>query len=125
MLNILTSFIPIKNVLFSKRLEKIEQHDDKVVLHFSDGEVVKSSLLVGADGIQSIIRGHVLGSLHPDQVQPIYDHSYAYRAVIPMADAKDILGDLTDTAKIYAGKDRMVVTYRITEGAVSWSRKTW
>lgn len=115
----MTSFIPIENVFFSKRLEKIEQLDDKVLLHFSDGEVVKSSLLVGADGIKSIVRKHVLGSLYPDQVQPIYDHSYAYRAVIPMAEANEILGDLTDTAKIYAGKDRMIVTYRITGGAVS------
>lgn len=104
---------------FSKRLAKIEQKGDRVVLHFSDGEVVAASVLVGSDGIQSVARQHVLESLHSEQVEATYANSYAYRAVISMADAKEILGDLTDTAKMYVGQNRIVVTYRISGGAVS------
>lgn len=122
LLDILTSFIPIENVKFSKRLTKIEQHVEGAVLHFADGEIVQASLVVGADGIQSIVRKHVLQPLFPDEVEPIYADSYAYRAVISMSEAKEILGDLTDTAKMYVGQDRNVVTYRISGGDVSQIR---
>jgi 2-polyprenyl-6-methoxyphenol hydroxylase-like FAD-dependent oxidoreductase len=56
----MTSFIPIENVRFSKRLTEIEQHPDKVVLEFADGDVAEASVLAGADGIQSGVRKHVL-----------------------------------------------------------------
>jgi salicylate hydroxylase len=36
-----------------------------------------------------------------------------------MAEAREILGDLTDTAKIYLGEKRLVVTYRVSGGSVS------
>lgn len=119
-LDILTSFIPRDRVQFNKRLTDIEQREDHVVLSFADGTVAKAALVVGADGIQSIVREHVLRSIDPEGIAPKYANSYAYRAVIPMADAKEILGDrLTDTAKMYLGKDRLVVTYRVSGGAVS------
>lgn len=118
LLDILTSFIPVGNVKFSKRLTRIGQRDDKAVLHFADGEIIQASLVVGADGVQSIVRDHVLRPFFPDEIEPIYAESYAYRAVIPMDEAKEILGNLTDTAKMYAGQDRNVVTYRITGGDV-------
>lgn len=119
MLDILTSFIPIERVKFSKRLTQIRQFRDKVVLTFADGEVVQTSILVGADGIQSNVRQHVLGTLNPSQVQPVYAGSYCYRGVIPIADAKDILGSLTDVAKMYFGNNRCCVTYLISGGEVS------
>lgn len=105
---------------FSKRLTAIDQQDDHVELHFADGDSARASLLVGADGIQSVVREHVLEQLYQDQIAPKYASSYAYRAVIPMADAEEILGDLTDTAKMYLGQDRIVVTYRVSGGAVSF-----
>lgn len=119
-MDILTSFIPRDRVQFNKRLTDIEQREDHVVLSFADGTVAQAALVVGADGIQSIVREHVLRSIDPEGIAPRYANSYAYRAVIPMADAKEILGDrLTDTAKMYLGKDRLVVTYRVSGGAVS------
>lgn len=118
LLDIMTSFVPTNNVRFSKRLESIEQQSDKVVLTFADGEVAEANVLVGADGIQSMVREHVLKPSHPDQVHPMYAESYCYRAVIPIADAEAILGDLTHVAKFYFGHRRSAVTYRISEGRV-------
>lgn len=116
----MTSFIPHENVRFSKRLAEIEQQpDDKIVLKFADGDVAKASVLVGADGIQSTVRRHVLEPQHPSQVAPVYANSYCYRAVIPMSEANEIMGDLTDVAKFYFGYDRCAVSYRITGGEVS------
>jgi 2-polyprenyl-6-methoxyphenol hydroxylase-like FAD-dependent oxidoreductase len=119
LLDIMTSFIPIESVKFNKRLIEIEQHASTVILKFADGEITETSILAGADGIKSMVRAHVLGPQFPEQVSPVYADSYCYRAVIPMADAEAILGNLTDVAKIYLGDKRSAVTYRISEGRVS------
>jgi 2-polyprenyl-6-methoxyphenol hydroxylase-like FAD-dependent oxidoreductase len=118
LLEIMTSFIPLENVKFSKRLTTIGQHPDKVILKFADGEVAKTSVLAGADGIKSGVRKHVLESLYPEQVDPVYADAYCYRAVIPMAEAEEIMGDLTDVAKFFFGYGRSGVSYRITGGKV-------
>lgn len=115
----MTSYIPIESVRFNKHLIDIEQHSTKVILKFADGDGATASILAGADGIKSIVREHVLKPLFPTQVQPVYANSYCYRAVIPISEANDILGDLTDVAKMYFGRGRSAVTYRITSGEVS------
>ncbi|KAJ9604294.1 hypothetical protein H2200_011128 [Cladophialophora chaetospira] len=115
-LDIMTSFIPIESVKFGKSLKDIQQLPDKVKLIFADGEVAEASALVGADGIKSLVREHVLKPLHPTEVEPVYADSYCYRGVIPINEAEDILGDLTDVAKFYFGDKRSAVTYRISGG---------
>ena len=115
----MTSFIPSENVKFSKFLTGIQQLPDKVVLTFADGETVEASALVGAEGINSVVREHVLHPVYPSQAEPVYADSYCYRGVIPIAEAEDILGDLTDVAKFYFGDRRSCVTYRISGGEVS------
>ncbi|PYH94344.1 salicylate hydroxylase [Aspergillus ellipticus CBS 707.79] len=116
-LQIMTSFIPIEKVRFSKRLTDVEQLPDKVVLTFADGEVAEASVMIGADGIKSVVREHILKPSHPNQVDPVYADSYCYRGVISIAEAKEILGDLTDVAKMYLGDHRCCVTYLISGGA--------
>jgi salicylate hydroxylase len=118
LLEIMTSFIPLENVKFSKRLTTIEEHHDKIILKFADGEFAEASVLAGADGIKSSVRKYVLEPLYPEQVDPVYADAYCYRAVIPMSEADEIMGDLTDVAKFYFGYDRSAVSYRITGGKV-------
>lgn len=120
----MTSFIPIENVRFKKRLTEIEQYPDKVILTFADGEIVETSMVAGSDGIQSVVREHVLRDCHPDEVLPVYADSYCYRGVIPIAEAEEILGNLTDVAKFYFGDKRSCVTYRISGGKVSWEMRS-
>lgn len=115
----MTSFIPIEKVRFSRCVEEIEQHPDKVILKFASGDIAEASILVGADGIKSMVRGHVLGQLYPNQVEPVYADSYCYRGVIPTSEAKEIFGDLTDVAKMYLGDKRCCISYLISKGDVS------
>lgn len=117
----MTSFIPSQSVRFNKRLAGIEQLPDKVILRFADGEVAYASILAGADGIQSMVREHVLKPFYPTQVEPVYADAYCYRGVIPMNEASSILSDLTDIAKFYFGHKRSAVTYRISGGEVPFS----
>ncbi|BCS13887.1 monooxygenase [Aspergillus luchuensis IFO 4308] len=116
LLDIMTSFIPIEKVKFNKRLTNVEQLPAGVTLTFSDGTTAEASILAGADGIKSTVREHVLKDLYPSQVAPVYAGAYCYRAVIPMSEAYEILGDLTDVAKFYFGYKRSAVTYRISGG---------
>ena len=120
----MTSFIPLEKVKFNKRLTDIQQQPDKIVLKFADGEAVEACILIGADGIQSVVREHVLKPEFPSEVAPVYADAYCYRGVIPMSEAEYILGDLTDVAKFYFGDRRGCVTYRISGGAVSWRTST-
>ncbi|EYB24139.1 hypothetical protein FG05_00092 [Fusarium graminearum] len=115
LLDIMTSFIPKDSVKFSKRLTKIEQSPDGVTLSFQDGTTANCDILAGADGIKSTVRGHVLEK-HPNQIAPVYAGAYCYRAVIPMDEAYEILGDLTDVAKFYFGHKKSAISYRITQG---------
>ena len=115
----MTSFIPLENVRFSKRLTTIEERPGKVILKFADGDVAEASVLAGSDGIKSGVRKYVLEPLYPNEVDPVYADAYCYRAVIPMSEANEIMGYLTDVAKFYFGYDRSAVTYRISKGEVS------
>jgi 2-polyprenyl-6-methoxyphenol hydroxylase-like FAD-dependent oxidoreductase len=120
-LEIMTTFISAEKVRFSKTLMEIQQRSDKVILKFADGDVAEASILVGADGIKSTVREHVLRPLYPSQVEPVYANSYCYRGVTPTSEAKEIFGDLTDVAKMYVGERLCCVTYLISKGDVSLS----
>lgn len=115
----MTSFIPAETVQFNKRLSEVEQHSDGVVLEFEDGSRAEASILAGADGIKSVVRSHVLQPSYPSQVAPVYADAYCYRAVIPISEAQEIMGDLTDVAKFFFGHNRGAISYRITSGKVS------
>lgn len=119
LLDIMTTFISVENVRFNKRLTNVEQRPAGVTLAFSDGTTAEAAILAGADGIKSTVREHVLKDLYPSQVAPVYAGAYCYRAVVPMSEGYEILGDLTDVAKFYFGTRRSAVTYRISGGDVS------
>ncbi|RAH52314.1 monooxygenase [Aspergillus piperis CBS 112811] len=115
-LEIMTKYISIEKVRFSKTVMGVQQHPGKVILKFADSDTAEASILVGADGINSTVRKHVLGPLYPSQVEPVYANSYCYRGVIPISEAKEIFGNLTDVAKMYVGEKRCCVTYMISKG---------
>lgn len=116
LLEIMTSFIPEGAVRFSKRAKHIEQTDGAVTIRFEDGETVVADALVGCDGIKGMTRNAVLGKRWPDQVAAQYCHTYIYRGILPMPDAKAILGDHAGDAKWFMAKDRSVAIYPISKG---------
>lgn len=115
----MTSFIPIESVKFNKKLVSIKEYPDRVMLEFEDGEVAAHSILAGSDGIASTVREYLLTPTHPEEAKPVYSGAHCYRAVIDMDEAKEIIGDKTDVAKVFFGPNRGAVTYRITGGDVS------
>lgn len=117
----MTSFIPIGSVKFNKKLTAIREEPERVILGFADGEVASHTILAGSDGIASIVREYLLKPIHPEEALPVYSGAHCYRAVIPMTEAYEIIGDVTDVAKVFFGHNKGAVSYRITGGKVGGS----
>ncbi|HSX07631.1 MAG TPA: FAD-dependent monooxygenase [Candidatus Saccharimonadales bacterium] len=47
-------------VHYEKKLVRVEETTDGVIAHFADGSSAKGDILVGADGVHSTVRGHLL-----------------------------------------------------------------
>lgn len=56
--NILLKHFPTKDLHLGKRLKHLIEFDQEIQLHFEDGSSHKTNILIGADGINSIIRKH-------------------------------------------------------------------
>lgn len=86
---------PAGRVHLSRRLSSYEETDDDVKLYFTDGTTATCNLLVGADGIRSIVRRGFLEKHAivaqatkpvPDGLQlgdPVWSGTYAYRGLVP------------------------------------------
>lgn len=80
-----------------------------VAVTLADGSTFTADVLIGADGLHSIVREKLLG---PDQ--PRFTGNVAWRAVVPL----DQLGDdaPAPTACAWMGRGRHAVTYRLRQG---------
>lgn len=77
----LLGVLPDGMVHLDHRLETITDNGDSATLTFANGRQVTADLVIGADGIKSVVRQQ----LCTDQ-QPVFAGEHAYRVVIP-ADA--------------------------------------
>ncbi|GAA5012453.1 salicylate 1-monooxygenase [Acinetobacter puyangensis] len=114
--------MPAQNVHFSKRLESIEERDDHIILHFSDGSNHECDYLIGADGIRSVVRQYVLKTHGLPEVKPVFSGTWAYRGIISYHSFKDALQkmqgdtDLADIPQMLLGKDKHILTFPIRKG---------
>ncbi|TKA61886.1 hypothetical protein B0A49_11478 [Cryomyces minteri] len=112
----LVKLVPDGVAKFGKRLERVDDKGDHVVLHFHDGSTAKHSALIGCDGIKSRIRQIVLGEQHP-AAHAVFTKKYAYRGLIPMDQAARLLGDeLARNSQMYLGHHGHVLTFPIENG---------
>ncbi|KAG6826524.1 hypothetical protein H0H92_015478 [Tricholoma furcatifolium] len=74
------------------------------LLHFADGSTHEADLIIGADGIKSVVRDFVTG---PRSSQLAYSNSVAYRAVVPLETLRSagVKTDLTRSL-CWIGKDQ-------------------
>ena len=95
-----------KNVTlkFSTHVVGVEPGDSSSVVRFSDGTAQSFDIVVGADGIHSVVRPCV-GGLD----KPRFSGSAAYRALVPRKFVEDLPMDVTNRM----GPDRHVVSYFI------------
>ena len=95
LLDELRSVLPDSVVVTGKRLVSIDERSDakkKVSLTFEDGDVIAVDAVVGADGVNSIVRQHIIdGESSTDQLN--WQPGCNIRLVIPISEARRILGE--------------------------------
>ncbi|KAI0070638.1 FAD/NAD-P-binding domain-containing protein [Panus rudis PR-1116 ss-1] len=114
----------------------------EVQLHFSDGTTATCDLLVGADGLKSIVRAQMYTELadeqsaktkdsHPDSgqylkelIDPVWSGWVVYRSLIPLerlrnaAQAKGRDMGKIMTPMIWCGKSKHLVSYPIAQSTI-------
>jgi 2-polyprenyl-6-methoxyphenol hydroxylase-like FAD-dependent oxidoreductase len=103
----LASKVPAQSVKFGKKLTHIQERGMRVALTFTDGSEVEVDAVIGADGVHSLIRGHVAG---PEQ--PRFTGRLAYRTTFPSALLRGV--DIGPSRTKWWGKDRHIVIYFVT-----------
>ncbi len=102
----LASLVPRERIHFGKKLVAIEQHESSATLAFADGSRIEALLVIGADGIHSVVREALFGA-----EKPRFTGRVAYRSVYPTSRLNGIAID--ERAKWW-GPDRHVVHYYTT-----------
>ncbi len=98
----LVGSLPEGMVRLGHRLETVTDHGDSTTLGFANGEVATADLVIGADGIRSVVRERLF-----TDAQPVFAGEHAYRAVIDidetfgMADDGDLRMFIGRGTKVY------------------------
>ncbi|MGW6334341.1 FAD-dependent oxidoreductase [Nocardia rhamnosiphila] len=93
--------LPAGMVHLDHRLETIEDRGDRAALTFANGATVEADLVIGADGIKSVVRRQLFSDK-----EPVFSGEHAYRAVISADDAHGMVVD--DNLRMYIGRGTKV-----------------
>jgi salicylate hydroxylase/6-hydroxynicotinate 3-monooxygenase len=102
----LAALVPHDCIHFGKRLVAIEQHESNTTLAFADHSRAEAVLVIGADGIHSVVREALFGA---EKLR--FTGRVAYRSVYP---ASRLNGIAIDERAKWWGPDRHVVHYFTT-----------
>ncbi|KAI1823397.1 mannitol 1-phosphate dehydrogenase 2 [Xylaria intraflava] len=112
----LVRLIPPSAIRFGKRLTDVSRAagpDSDVVLHFADGTTAQHTAVLGCDGIKSRLRKLLLGS---DKWDAVFSGKCAYRGLMPMTKAVEIIGEEARSGQFYVGHHGHIVTFPIEKG---------
>ncbi|KAF5998756.1 NAD(P)/FAD-dependent oxidoreductase [Streptomyces sp. WAC00263] len=93
----LLGVLPEDMVHLGHKLESVQDKGDSSVLTFANGVTVEADLVVGADGIKSVVREQLFSDKGP-----VFSGEHAYRAVISVDDAYGMVVD--DNLRMYIGR---------------------
>jgi len=86
--------LPADRVHLGHRMETITDHGDRATIKFAGGKEVTADLVIGADGIRSVVRQQLFTG-----EEPVYSGEHAYRTVISADDAYGLVSD--DNLRMY------------------------
>ncbi len=105
----LTRRLGSDRVRLAASVEAVAQDADGVRVRLAGGETVEGEVLIGADGIHSLVRA----TLFPDE-RPRTSGCVAWRGLVPVALARSL--GLERNSMAWMGPDRSVVMYYVSGG---------
>ncbi|WOA30165.1 alpha/beta hydrolase fold domain-containing protein [Alloalcanivorax xenomutans] len=106
LIDILAGQLSPESLHLGRHCTGFEQDDHGVTLQLDDGETLHGDVLIGADGIHSVIREQLFGA---DEVQ--FSNILMWRALIPAERLKEV--DLPERGNYWFGPGRTLITYWI------------
>ena len=103
----LLSLLPDDCVHLNRKLTGFEQDADGVTLFFTDGTRARADVVIGADGVHSVVRAQLFGDERPH-----YTGRIAYRSTFPSARLGAL--DIGDVSTKWWSPDRHIVIYYVT-----------
>ncbi len=119
LLDVLAAAVPADVLHLDHRCVGLTQREDRVDVRFHNGATVDAHVVVGADGIHSIVRKAILG---PES--PRFSGHVAYRGLVPAAQVRHLGLELT--ASSWWGPCHHFVHYFVGAGAryLNWVAAT-
>ena len=97
-------------IVLNAKAVAVEEDANSASVHLEDGTLQRSELLVGADGIKSVVRKHVIGA-----DGPVFTGQVAWRCTVPISRiAPELRTDIVST--IWCGPRNHAVTYYLRNG---------
>jgi 2-polyprenyl-6-methoxyphenol hydroxylase-like FAD-dependent oxidoreductase len=101
--------VPAASVRLGRRCVALDQGGPRHVLRFADGESAEADVVIGADGIHSVVRGALT-----EPVPPAYSGLCAFRALVPAGQAPSFARRPAHV--LWLGPDHHLVHYPISAG---------
>jgi salicylate hydroxylase len=98
-------------VTLNKRATGFTEDDGGVTLHFADGSCVRGDLLIGSDGLKSVVRRQIVGD-----TPATYTGDAAWRITIPTERFGE--GFLEQVMSVFMGPGGHAVVYYLRAGAL-------
>jgi salicylate hydroxylase len=108
-LNVLFDALPKATVTLAHRCVQLKQEDGRVRLSFANGAFAEADVVIGADGIRSVVQGEI-----GLQSRPTSEGMMAYRGLLP-AERLAWASDLKDPA-LWLGSGRSFLLYPVARG---------
>jgi 2-polyprenyl-6-methoxyphenol hydroxylase-like FAD-dependent oxidoreductase len=109
LLEIVSGAVPDGTVRLGKRCVDVFQRGDRPALRFEDGEVAQADIVIGADGVHSVVRRAFTAS-----PAPIYSGISAFRALVPAEHAPPLARRNAHT--LWIGPEHHLVHYPVSAG---------
>jgi salicylate hydroxylase len=124
-------------ILLGATVQSVAEQADGVTVQLVNGSFVSADLLIGADGIKSVVRQHIQSggaSTSTMPAEPSYTGNVAWRAVVPSSRLPKHFMD--KVASVFVGPGKHIVIYYlrnqqlinlvgVVETATHWPHESW